>query len=394
MILSPHSLHPATIRTAAQSTLVQQKLTALKAQRRALLSAKPMVAPAPGVAGTIDIPISTVSLGSSFDATIDVYLSDLTTSFPMIVDSGNTALILPSWETIAALPNSATKYQILGQGTEPWGSPGNFVKGPISLQTSTGMYTVSNCVFFACTGGPRTANFGVGLISPWSANTGFQSPGPGIAVQSPLSYDPAYPLTEFRYALANTVFTPDANPTVASGSSITLYQAPPAGYTMLDIIQGIEWMSVIPQALSIAGTLTAWPDPALTPPIIAMVDTGGTTAFLSDPSQLISTKAWPTPVACPGWTSGSVGCESVGDPITLRLGDGASSYSYQIISANLPDSANEVTLVMCRINASMRGQSGMNIGGISALFNYILIDYKNKRVGFNPRAPIPQGVLA
>jgi hypothetical protein len=30
---------------------------------------------------------------------------------------------------------------------------------------------------------------------------------------------------------------------------------------------------------------------------------------------------------------------------------------------------------------------GMNIGGLSALFNYILVDYAGGRVGFKPKSP-------
>jgi len=32
----------------------------------------------------------------------------------------------------------------------------------------------------------------------------------------------------------------------------------------------------------------------------------------------------------------------------------------------------------------MMGQQGLNIGGISVLFNDVLIDYKNCKVGFRP----------
>jgi len=37
------------------------------------------------------------------------------------------------------------------------------------------------------------------------------------------------------------------------------------------------------------------------------------------------------------------------------------------------------------MNELMQGQYGMNIGGLSALANYILVDYKNARVGFKPK---------
>jgi hypothetical protein len=36
-------------------------------------------------------------------------------------------------------------------------------------------------------------------------------------------------------------------------------------------------------------------------------------------------------------------------------------------------------------NTFMMGQQGMNVGGISALANAILVDYKNRKVGFRKR---------
>ena len=40
---------------------------------------------------------------------------------------------------------------------------------------------------------------------------------------------------------------------------------------------------------------------------------------------------------------------------------------------------------MCKINHYMMGQQGMNIGGLSALFNAILIDYGQAKVGLKPK---------
>jgi hypothetical protein len=36
------------------------------------------------------------------------------------------------------------------------------------------------------------------------------------------------------------------------------------------------------------------------------------------------------------------------------------------------------------VGAGPRGQQGMNVGGITALFNRILIDYTGTRVGLKP----------
>jgi multisubunit Na+/H+ antiporter MnhB subunit len=51
----------------------------------------------------------------------------------------------------------------------------------------------------------------------------------------------------------------------------------------------------------------------------------------------------------------------------------------------MPPSVRGLTLVMCERNSFMMGQNGMNIGGISALMNAILIDYTNARVGLKPK---------
>jgi hypothetical protein len=36
----------------------------------------------------------------------------------------------------------------------------------------------------------------------------------------------------------------------------------------------------------------------------------------------------------------------------------------------------------------MRGYDGMNIGGTSALFNYILVDYASAKVGLKAKVPL------
>jgi hypothetical protein len=40
---------------------------------------------------------------------------------------------------------------------------------------------------------------------------------------------------------------------------------------------------------------------------------------------------------------------------------------------------------MCKQCSYMNGQNGMNIGGLSALFNFILIDYVSALVGFKAK---------
>ena len=80
-------------------------------------------------------------------------------------------------------------------------------------------------------------------------------------------------------------------------------------------------------------------------------------------------------------------CESTRAAVSVSLGDTTGSYSYTIDDNFLPIATRGITLVMCRKNNYMMGQRGMNIGGISALVNYILIDYANARVGLKAKQP-------
>jgi hypothetical protein len=61
------------------------------------------------------------------------------------------------------------------------------------------------------------------------------------------------------------------------------------------------------------------------------------------------------------------------------------SYKYKIHTRDLPPTVQGLTLVMCKVNQFMMDQQGMNTGGISALFNYLLVDYANARVGLKPK---------
>jgi hypothetical protein len=337
------------------------------------------------------VPLTTVSMAGSFDSYIDIQFEGAPASNveTLVVDSGNTTLIVPHWETIASLPNYATNYTILGTATEPWGCPANVVRGPINLTTITNdIVRIDGCVFYACTGNSaqgdgRTANFGTGCISPWSGSGWNAPPGLGIVMQPPLSYDATYPFAEFSYAPASAVHSTSRAPKVASGSYLGLHKSVPPGFQTFDIIPNLEWMSLAPKALSIGSVLTTWPG-ALSAPI-AMIDTGGTCAFLSDPNGDLYTRTWPDPVANPPWTANSQSCESISDAITIELGDRNNSYIYTIDTSTMPPSVRGLTLVMCERNSFMMGQNGMNIGGISALMNAILIDYANARVGLKPK---------
>ena len=144
-------------------------------------------------------------------------------------------------------------------------------------------------------------------------------------------------------------------------------------------------MSLIPKSLTIGTVATQWPGAVTSP--IAMVDTGGGPVFLSDPNGYVYNASWPLPATCPMWTSTSESCVCVSDDVTLELvaSDQSTSIKYTIHTSDLPPSVQGLTMVMCKVNRYMMGQQGMNIGGISALFNSILIDYANAKVGLKPK---------
>jgi hypothetical protein len=384
MHYSSPSLHAPILKTPAHKDLLGAKLTSMAEQR---LSAP--LADVPATTETVDIPLTTVSLASNFDAYISIRYGGAPAgaTVELLVDSGNFSLIVPDYGSIAALPNFKTDYVILADEnvTEPWGCPAVILRGPIEIPTPDGVYKIPDCVFYACSGpnrdGKLTANFGVGRISPWIADA-------GVTIQSPLSYNAAYPYAEFNYAPAGLMFAAGSNPLVAGFSSLTLYKTMPAGYQMFDILKDLRWMSLTPQGLSIGGTRTGWPGTLAAP--IAMVDTGGGPVFLSDPNGYVFRTNWPQPVPSPPWTSpGSVSCQSTKEELVIELGDRHNSFSYRVDTTKLPSSAQGLTLVMCEKCEYMMGENGMNIGGLSALFNYILIGYASAKVGFKVKPSEP-----
>lgn len=386
MAFSPPTLHPPV--AIAPGHLKRARDELLLRSRAFQLTQKIAAPPSDQVL----IPLTTVSRLKAFDAYIDVSLKGAPpgSAEQLLVDSGNSTLIYPRWETIAALPGAQANYKVLGQAQEPWGCPCNIVQGPIELTTLTNsVLTIPDVVFYACTAdanGERTANFGAACLSPWTANGWNTPPGLATPMLSPLAYFSTYPFAEFSYAPAAAVLTPAATPRVASGSVLALHRAEPPGFKMFDVLRNDQhniWMALRPLSLSIGGTLTHWPK-GLTNPL-AIVDTGGTCVFLSDPNGDLYTKQWPDPVSNPDWAKTSDHCETTAHAITIELGDAGGSYTYTIDPSKLAPSVRGQTLVMCRQNAFMMKENGMNIGGISALINSILIDFKKARVGFKAR---------
>jgi hypothetical protein len=375
MPLSRPSLHPPVVDSSHEAAVAAQR-AALATKARA----------APTRAATVNVPLTTISMGGNFDSYVDIAFvgQPSGSSTTLLVDSGNSMLIVPYMEDIEQIPNWQLTYTVLGQANEPWGCPANVVRGLIQIATSTGTpYTVNGCIFYACTGGAqRTANFGTGCLNPWSAS-GWNTPLAGVTMQAPLSYGTALLYAEVEYAAAASMFDPAGALLVASGSWLNLYDAWPSGYRTFKMIANLEWMSLIPQRLKIGSVTTDWPGSVSSP--IAMVDTGGGPVFLSDPNDYVWGGSWPDTTTCPTWTSSSTNCNCISDAITLQLGDGHHSTTYKIDTSTLPPSVQGLTIVMCQLNKFMMGQQGMNIGGISALFNYILIDYADLKVGFKAR---------
>jgi hypothetical protein len=337
---------------------------------------------------SVDLFITTVSLGCSFDAYLHASFegSPQGAEISLLLDSGNTVLVVPRWEDIESIPDWSQSYKILGQAEEPWGCPANVVEGPIQLATTDGgVFTIDGCVFLACTGdspqnGSRTANFGAGCIEPWSASAWNAPAVVASPIKSPLAYVTSYPFAEFDYAGSDDIFASTNPQGVSEQSTLRLYAVAPDGYDFLQIVRDCVWMALRPKQLQIAGTLTHWPDPNQA--AIAMIDSGGTCVYLSDPTNLVYRDPWPAEVPNPQWSGGSTNCMSTKASLTVGLvDDTGASFTYDINEAALPPSDQGLTLVMCQMNEFMMGQYGMNIGGISALVVRILVDYASGRVG-------------
>jgi hypothetical protein len=385
MDFSKPALHPALDIGSEQMAAVDAQFSSIAQARRSATRAT-----AADVSGTnkLVIPLTTVSLNTNFDAFIDIFFagSPPDYSLPLLLDSGNSTLIVPSWEDIAALPNSANNYKVLGTATEPWGCPANVVLGPICIVVYIApnqpiVHQIDNCIFYACTGiSPKTksltSNFGAGCLSPWK-----DTPLPGVTMQAPLSYS-QYPIAEFNFEAASNILSLTNEPRITTGSNLNLYLTIPRGYSTFSIIQNLDWMCLIPKQLGIGSVDTLWPGSIGRSPI-AMVDTGGGPVNLCDPHNLIVNTHWPDPKTNPSWWSpfAPFNCRSIAATIGIELGDEAGSFRYKIDPSLLPRPDQQLTLVMCTENKFMFGNYGMNIGGLSVLFVQVVVDYADARVG-------------
>ncbi len=388
MGISRRALHPLVMETPVHHAILADAMAPRVATKGGAIAPRT-------VRGTsIKIPLSTVSRVGNFDALISLRfgIPGNSVDVELIVDSGNDTLILPSFDVIKALPNFAADYTILSECIqEPYRCPAKLLRGPIVIPTPAGDFRIENCNFFACTGPNSdqltTYNFGTGWISQWEKFT--DKVGKAFTALPPLRTGAKpYRYVEFDYAPAVAVITSENELKVAKGSTMTLMNDPPAGYQMFDITRGSDawWMSVKVRSLTIGQKRTDWPGSGTSYPM-AMVDTGGGPVLLSDPDGLLYPTVWPQQVELPDWASASAPslCQAIKDPLELEIGDGNSWFSYRIDPINLPAPVHDMTLVLCKDCSFMQGNRGMNIGGISALFNYILIDNVLGKVGFKSK---------
>ena len=98
MHYSSPSLHPVVIVSPDHKTSIEKEIASLVGER----SPKGLVTvPSPD---SFEIPLTTVSLNSFFDAYIDVWFkgTPTTSAVQLLLDSGNSMLVVPRWEDIEA----------------------------------------------------------------------------------------------------------------------------------------------------------------------------------------------------------------------------------------------------------------------------------------------------
>ena len=369
-------LHPpiSTSRVLPPESVSQ--LVALTLDRFALTTA--MSAPGTNV-GSVSIPISTVSASGKFDALIDVIVAGLA-PVPTCLDTGNSCLVLPYFEKISRAPNFLTRYQVWPDVVEePFGARARLVRGPVAFSARNVNYAISDCVFYACIGpngrGERTANFGAGIVSPWPQVSGFGE------VKMPFLYDRQFKFVEINMAATKDVVSSTAAVRVNDASEITLHRSEPDGFSMFKILPGKPWMALRPSAVNLGDWKTGWPGDIEDP--IAMIDTGGGPVFLSDPQNVFQNSHWNNNAKLPEWASRD--CRATAAPVSVEFREGSRHFSYSIDTSDLPTAVRGLTLLACEACEFMFGWPGMNIGGVSALFNAILIDVDGQRVGFRAK---------
>ena len=384
MYFSQPKLHPPVVTTDEHRNLAGDKIEALASRR-------PTSDGRVAAGSRVIIPLTTVAKSGNFDSYIQVQFPNpggSPVTFQLLVDSGNTCMIVPHAE--ALLQSGA--YKFWGAYTEPFGCPAYLLQGPLQIPTLDGStYEIENCVFYACYGDNqwnpslgRTANFGAGRVIPWPTMTVGPPPQTELTLACPFAYNKAYSFVEFIYGPA-AAMSFGGGPLVTDGSFLVLNSYMPSGYTMLEIIPNALWMAVVPTSLTINGTLTKWPGSDPSP--LAQIDTGGGPVLVRDPNGLVNLDPWPDRVNCPPWTSGDYpNCNCTSAPLQLGFAGygNVGAYSYSINASALPVPAQGLTAVVYNPGP---GSDTMNIGGLSMLFNRLLVEYAGSRIGLLPQAP-------
>jgi hypothetical protein len=121
MHFSPPTLHPILLTDKQHRIHAHRGMSTVLALRPRL----GVLRAADGV--PVSIPLTTISQGGNFDAWIEVQFP--TASGPvltsLLVDSGNSTMIIPYGENLAGAPG----YTVLGTINEPWGCRANVMKG-------------------------------------------------------------------------------------------------------------------------------------------------------------------------------------------------------------------------------------------------------------------------
>lgn len=382
MHFSPPKLHPPVVTTDEHRNFVRDKIEALASRR-------PKSDGRVAAGSRVIIPLTTVAMSGNFDSYIQVQFpipGGNPVTAQLLVDSGNDCLVVPHSDALV----QSGAYTFWGAYTEPFGCPAYLLQGPLQIPTlDGGVYEIPDCVFYACyldnpAGGGRTANFGAGRVIPWPTMMVGPPPQTELTLACPFAYNKAYSFVEFIYGPA-AAMSFGGGPLVTDGSFLVLNSYIPSGYTMLEIIPNAMWMAVVPTSLTINGTMTGWPGSDPSP--LAQIDTGGGPVLVSDPNGHAKLNPWPDRVTCPPWAASDYpycNCTSAALQLGFAGYDNVGAYSYSIDGSALPAPAQGLTAVVYNPGP---GPDTINIGGLSMLFNRLLVEYAGNRIGLLPQTP-------
>ena len=116
----PHQLHESVVPPGQGPGSITREL---KKTRRGLVIQPPDAEPIDKPA-VVSILLTTVSVSSNFDAYVHIGFEGTSTTESLTVDTGNANLVIPDFSVIEG--NNA--YTVLGEQSEPWGSPAKVVR--------------------------------------------------------------------------------------------------------------------------------------------------------------------------------------------------------------------------------------------------------------------------